>query len=74
MIPAVLPTYARAKMTFTKGEGSWLVDRSGERFLDFGGGIAVTALGHAHPTLVKVLQDQAAELWHTSNLYHIPQQ
>ncbi|MFY0692266.1 MAG: aspartate aminotransferase family protein [Paracoccaceae bacterium] len=74
MIPAVLPTYARAKMTFIKGEGSWLVDRSGARFLDFGGGIAVTALGHAHPALVKVLQDQAAELWHTSNLYHIPQQ
>ncbi|GFE63452.1 aspartate aminotransferase family protein [Litoreibacter roseus] len=74
MIPAVLPTYSRAKMTFETGEGSWLIDRDGTRYLDFGGGIAVTALGHAHPTLVKVLQDQAAKLWHTSNLYHIPNQ
>lgn len=74
MIPAVLPTYSRAKMSFTHGEGSWLVDQSGERYLDLGGGIAVTALGHAYPPLVEVLQEQAGKLWHTSNLYHIPQQ
>jgi acetylornithine/N-succinyldiaminopimelate aminotransferase len=74
MIPAILPTYSRAPLTFTEGEGSWLVEQSGERYLDLGGGIAVTALGHAHPGLVKVLQEQAGKLWHTSNLYNIPQQ
>lgn len=74
MIPAVMPTYSRAEMSFVKGEGSWLINEDGRRFLDLGGGIAVTALGHAHPDLVKVLQDQAAALWHTSNLYHIPAQ
>lgn len=74
MIPAVLPTYSRAKMTFEKGEGSWLIDRDGTRYLDLGAGIAVTALGHAHPALVNVLTEQAGALWHTSNLYHIPKQ
>jgi acetylornithine/N-succinyldiaminopimelate aminotransferase len=74
MIPAIMPTYGRAQMTFEKGEGSWLIERDGTRYLDFGGGIAVTGLGHAHPDLVKVLQDQAASLWHTSNLYNIPAQ
>jgi len=54
--------------------GSWLIERDGTRYLDFGGGIAVTALGHAHPDLVKVVQEQAASLWHTSNLYNIPAQ
>ena len=74
MIPAVLPTYSRAKMSFETGEGSWLIEQDGTRYLDLGAGIAVTGLGHAHPTLVKVVQDQAAKLWHTSNLYQIPQQ
>jgi acetylornithine/N-succinyldiaminopimelate aminotransferase len=74
MIPAVLPTYSRAKMSFETGEGSWLIEQDGTRYLDLGGGIAVTGLGHAHPTLVKVLQDQAGKLWHTSNLYQIPHQ
>ncbi|MEM9584431.1 MAG: aspartate aminotransferase family protein [Pseudomonadota bacterium] len=74
MIPAIMPTYGRAEMTFVKGEGSWLIERDGSRYLDFGGGIAVTGLGHAHPDLVKVVQDQAESLWHTSNLYNIPQQ
>ncbi len=74
MIPAILPTYARANLTFVKGEGSWLVDDQGRRFLDIGGGIAVNALGHAHPELVETLQQQASQLWHTSNLYHIPNQ
>lgn len=74
MVPAILPTYSRAKMTFEKGEGSWLIDQSGDRYLDLGGGIAVTALGHAHPVLNQVLADQANALWHTSNLYHIPKQ
>ncbi|MFG6584550.1 aspartate aminotransferase family protein [Sulfitobacter sp. 1A12779] len=74
MIPSVLPTYNRAPLTFVKGEGTWLIEADGRRFLDLGAGIAVNALGHAHPTLVKALTDQAQALWHTSNLYHIPQQ
>ncbi len=74
MIPSVLPTYARAPLTFVSGEGSWLVDADNRRYLDMGGGIAVNVLGHAHPDLVKVLQEQATKLWHTSNLYNIPNQ
>ncbi len=74
MIPSVLPTYARAPLTFVKGEGSWLIEADGRRFLDLGAGIAVNALGHAHPALVEALTTQANALWHTSNLYHIPQQ
>ena len=74
MIPAVLPTYSRAPLTFVKGEGSWLIETNGRRFLDMGAGIAVNVLGHAHPALVAALTDQANALWHTSNLYHIPQQ
>ena len=74
MIPTVLPTYARAPLSFVKGEGSWLIEADGRRFLDLGAGIAVNSLGHAHPALVKALTDQAAALWHTSNLYQIPNQ
>ena len=74
VISTVLPTYARAPLTFVKGEGSWLVDAANRRYLDMGGGIAVNILGHAHPELVSVLQDQATQLWHTSNLYNIPNQ
>jgi acetylornithine/N-succinyldiaminopimelate aminotransferase len=69
-----MPTYARAPLSFVKGEGSWLLDEQGRRYLDIGGGIAVNALGHAHPELVKTLQAQAENLWHTSNLYQIPNQ
>ncbi|MGJ8546635.1 MAG: aspartate aminotransferase family protein [Sulfitobacter sp.] len=74
MIASVLPTYSRAPLSFVKGSGSWLIEADGRRFLDLGAGIAVNALGHAHPALVKALSDQAQALWHTSNLYHIPQQ
>jgi len=74
MIPAVLPTYARAPLSFVRGEGSWLVAEDGSRYLDLGAGIAVNALGHAHPALVAALGAQAAQLWHVSNLYRIPQQ
>ncbi len=74
MIPSILPTYSRAPLTFVKGEGSWLIEADGRRFLDLGAGIAVNALGHAHPKLVAALTDQAQALWHTSNLYHIPAQ
>ena len=74
MIPSVLPTYNRAPLTFTSGEGSWLVEADGRRFLDLGAGIAVNALGHAHPALVAALTEQAQALWHVSNLYNIPAQ
>ena len=74
MIPAVLPTYNRAPLSFVRGEGSWLVAEDGSRYLDLGAGIAVNALGHAHPALVAALGTQAAQLWHVSNLYSIPQQ
>ncbi|WP_107498176.1 aspartate aminotransferase family protein [Thalassobius sp. I31.1] len=74
MIPSVLPTYARAPLSFVKGEGSWLIEADGRRFLDLGAGIAVNALGHANPALVEALTDQAQTLWHTSNLYEIPAQ
>ena len=74
MIASVLPTYARAPLNFVKGEGTWLIEADGRRFLDLGAGIAVNALGHAHPELVKALSDQAQNLWHVSNLYEIPNQ
>ncbi|HAR53451.1 aspartate aminotransferase family protein [Roseovarius nubinhibens] len=74
MIPSILPTYNRAPLSFVKGEGSWLIEADGRRFLDLGAGIAVNALGHAHPKLVAALTEQAGKLWHTSNLYHIPAQ
>ncbi|WP_146585199.1 aspartate aminotransferase family protein [Puniceibacterium confluentis] len=74
MISSVLPTYNRAPFSFVKGEGSWLTEADGRRFLDLGAGIAVNALGHAHPDLVAALTEQAQALWHVSNLYQIPQQ
>jgi acetylornithine/N-succinyldiaminopimelate aminotransferase len=74
MIPSVLPTYNRAPLAFEKGEGSWLETGEGRRFLDMGAGIAVNVLGHASPVLVEALTAQAGQLWHTSNLYEIPNQ
>jgi acetylornithine/N-succinyldiaminopimelate aminotransferase len=74
MIPPVLPTYNRAPLAFVRGEGSWLQAEDGRRFLDLGAGIAVNALGHAHPALVAALTGQAAKLWHVSNVYTIPEQ
>ncbi len=74
MIPAVLPTYNRAPLAFVSGQGSWLMTEDGARYLDLGAGIAVNALGHAHPALVAALTAQAGRLWHVSNLYQIPQQ
>jgi len=74
MTGSLLPTYNRAALTFVSGEGSWLTEADGRRFLDLGAGIAVNALGHAHPALVETLAAQAAQLWHVSNLYRIPQQ
>jgi acetylornithine/N-succinyldiaminopimelate aminotransferase len=72
--PSVLPTYNRAPLAFERGEGAWLVTTDGRRFLDLGAGIAVNVLGHAHPALVAALTEQAGRLWHTSNLYQIPNQ
>ena len=74
MIAAVLPTYNRAPLAFVSGAGSWLTTEDGTRYLDLGGGIAVNALGHAHPALVATLTEQAGKLWHVSNLYRIPEQ
>jgi acetylornithine/N-succinyldiaminopimelate aminotransferase len=71
---ALLPTYARSELSFARGEGAYLFTASGERYLDFASGVAVTALGHAHPHLVKALSEQAKKLWHVSNLYTIPEQ
>ncbi len=68
---ALLPTYNRANLVFEKGEGAYLTTTSGERYLDFAGGVAVNVLGHSHPHLVKAITEQAAKLWHTSNLYQI---
>lgn len=74
MITPVLPTYNRADLEFEAGEGAYLITTDGERYLDFGAGIAVNAFGHAHPHLVSALTEQAGKLWHTSNLYRIPGQ
>ncbi len=74
MISTVLPTYNRAPMEFVSGDGSWLQEKDGRRFLDLGAGIAVNVLGHAHPALVDALTAQANSLWHVSNLYHIGSQ
>ena len=74
MITPVLPTYARADLEFVKGKGAWLTEADGSHFLDLASGIAVNSLGHAHPDLVTIIQSQAEQLWHVSNLYEIPQQ
>ncbi|PLX37534.1 MAG: acetylornithine transaminase [Hyphomicrobiales bacterium] len=72
--PALYATYARADLAFEKGEGAWLETADGSRYLDFGSGVAVTVLGHAHPHLVATLKAQAEKLWHVSNIYRIPDQ
>jgi acetylornithine/N-succinyldiaminopimelate aminotransferase len=69
----LLPTYARVDLAFERGEGVWLVGSDGERYLDFGGGVAVNSFGHAHPKLVEALCEQAGKVWHVSNLYRIPE-
>jgi acetylornithine/N-succinyldiaminopimelate aminotransferase len=72
MITPLMPTYARANIEVVRGEGSYLFDSQGRKYLDAAAGIAVNLLGHGHPHLVTALQTQAAKLWHTSNLYRIP--
>ena len=69
----MLPVFARADLAFERGEGVWLIATNGDRYLDFTSGVAVNALGHAHPHLVAALQEQAAKLWHVSNLFRIPE-
>jgi acetylornithine/N-succinyldiaminopimelate aminotransferase len=68
----LLPVFARVDLGFERGEGAWLVATDGERYLDFTSGVAVNALGHCHPHLVKALQEQATKLWHMSNLFKSP--
>lgn len=74
MSSAVMQTYRRLDVAFEKGEGPYLYTADGQRYLDFGGGIAVVSLGHCHPKLVEALNRQATRLWHCSNLYRIPEQ
>jgi acetylornithine/N-succinyldiaminopimelate aminotransferase len=73
MTSHLLPAYARADIAFERGEGAWLIATDGERYLDFTSGVAVNALGHAHPHLIKALGEQAQKLWHVSNLFRIPE-
>src|ERR1700761_2422063 len=68
----LLPVFARVDLGFERGEGVWLIATDGERYLDFTSGVAVNALGHAHPHLVAALQEQATKLWHMSNLFKSP--
>jgi len=67
--PYLLPTYARLGVTFVEGEGSWLVDADGKRYLDCLGGIAVVSLGHRHPAPLAAAHAQLDRLWHVSNLF-----
>lgn len=68
-----MPTYSRVDLAFERGEGAWLITAAGKRYLDFTSGVAVNALGHAHPHMVAAITAQAQKLWHTSNLYRIPE-
>ncbi len=68
-----MATFARVDLAFERGEGVWLIATNGERYLDFTSGVAVNALGHAHPQLVAALAEQSQKLWHVSNLYEIPE-
>jgi len=74
VFPSLLPTYNRTDVAFVRGEGPYIFAEDGTRYLDFGAGIAVNSLGHAHPELVAALTEQAGKLWHTSNLYRVPGQ
>ncbi|MEM8987453.1 MAG: aspartate aminotransferase family protein [Pseudomonadota bacterium] len=70
----IFPTYAPPALNFTKGEGVWLTDDKGDKYLDFISGISVNTLGHAHPDLVAALTAQAGKLWHLSNMFDVPGQ
>ena len=74
MIENLMDTYKRYPISFSKGEGSWLYDSDGRKYLDFAAGIAVNVLGHGHPKIKKVMHEAIDNVWHVSNLYHIPEQ
>ncbi len=74
MNPAVMPTYGRTDVQFVRGEGAWLIDHHGERYLDALSGLGVVALGHANEAVALALTHQSQNLLHTSNLYRIPGQ
>ena len=74
MTSAIMPTYGRQDIAFVKGEGTWLIDDKGNRYLDALGGLAVIVLGHANPAVAETLSEQGSTLLHTSNLYRIPAQ
>jgi len=69
----MLPAYARVDLAFERGEGVWLTATNGDRYLDFASGVAVNALGHAHPHVVEAITEQAKRVLHVSNLYRIPE-
>src|SRR5690554_7211300 len=71
---AIMNTYGRLPVTFVSGQGSWLTDTNGRRYLDALSGIAVCGLGHSHPAVTEAICKQAGELVHTSNLYSIARQ
>ena len=73
MTTHLLPAYARTELAFERGEGAWLIATDGQRYLDFASGVAVNALGHAHPHVVEAITEQAKRLLHVSNLYRIPE-
>nr|WP_201728981.1 aspartate aminotransferase family protein [Acidocella sp. C78] len=73
MIPALMPNYNRIDVSFSHGDGAWLIADDGRRFLDFGAGIATSSLGHGHPGLTRAIAEQAAKVIHVSNLYRVPQ-
>lgn len=72
--PVLLPVYRRSNIEIARGDGAWLEDTAGKRYLDFASGIATNSLGHGHPAVVEALKDQADILWHASNLYRHPLQ
>jgi acetylornithine/N-succinyldiaminopimelate aminotransferase len=74
MTPHLMNTYSRLPVAFSRGEGVWLWDTDGKRYLDGFSGIAVTGIGHAHPRLIKAIAEQAGRIIHASNWYHIPEQ
>ena len=71
---AILPVFRPMPVAFVRGQGVWLYDTDGKAYLDFGSGVAVSALGHAHPKLVQALTTQGSRLWHCSNWYQVPEQ
>ena len=71
---SLLNTYKRLPVSFEKGEGVWLFDKFGNKYLDGLSGVAVNTLGHNHPKLIKAINDQVSKLIHVSNYYHIEKQ